>query len=368
MALILFLWSFVQSTLTAIAISFVKKSRINYILSAVFLTLGVNTLLQYLNRFTNLKHSMPEFMFLSDVLDFLLPGLIFWYISELFGNSLTKKKAWIFVPAALALITSITYIASFQPFTFSHFIGSAFHLTLLFGIVIWKGFIFVKIHKQLKLIKASANNKQKEDLLWPNILKMFIGLSLWVALLLLSYHTMVMPLSENPTQEIIRKMIEFNYIIFNSSIILVTMFFVMKYPKAFSGNTIEIKLEEKQEENSIYKYYVERLNHLIEVDQVHLETELNEKGLAEKLEIQSYLLSKLLNDHLGKSFSEYINEKRVQHAKSLIAEDTEKKMTNFAIAVDSGFRSESVFYVNFKKHAGMTPRQYRSQLKEKMAS
>lgn len=366
MALILFLWSFVQSTLTAVAISFVNKSRLNYILSGIFLTLGGNTLLQYLNRFTDLKHNMPEFMFVSDMLDFMLPSLILWYVWELFGKTLNKKDYYIFAPAVISLICSITYITSFQPFTFSHFIGSIFHIGLLAGIVMWKSFVFYKVYKQLKLAKASAKNKQKEDLLWPNILLMFIGLSLWVAFLLLSYHSIVLP-SDNPTQEIIRQVIEFNYIIFNSSIILVTMFFVMKYPKAFSGNTIEIKLEDKQEDNSIYKYYVERLNHLIDVEKVHLETELNEKGLAEQLEIQSYLLSKLLNDHLGKSFSEFINEKRVQHAMHLIAEDADKKMTNFAIAVDSGFRSESVFYVNFKKHSGMTPRQYRSQLKEKAA-
>ncbi len=39
--------------------------------------------------------------------------------------------------------------------------------------------------------------------------------------------------------------------------------------------------------------------------------------------------------------------------------DPDKEKTNYAVALESGFRSESVFYVNFKKLVGTTPVKYR---------
>lgn len=366
MTLVLFLWSFVQSTITSIAIGTVKKTHLNYILSSIFAAMATNTLLQYLFRFTDLKHILPEMLFLCDVIDLLLPGLILWYINTLFGNKITKKQYWYFLPSVIAFLLSLVYIVSIDSFTFSTFIGSPVHITLLSSIVLWKSFVLYKIYSKLKSMKNAATAKQQSELLWPRILMFFVAMTLYVALLLLAYHTTVVPLSENTVHNLVREIIEVNYILFNSSIIFITMFFVLKHPKALSGNTITIKAEGLHEDSSMMKYYIQKLNHMINEEKVHLETELNEKMLAEKLEIHSYLLSKLLNDHIGKSFSEYINEKRVKHAMVILENDVQKSLTNFAVAVDSGFRSESVFYVNFKKYTGLTPRQYRLQTKKVM--
>jgi AraC-like DNA-binding protein len=51
----------------------------------------------------------------------------------------------------------------------------------------------------------------------------------------------------------------------------------------------------------------------------------------------------------------------VEETKRLLKSEKSKDLTLFAIAIDSGFSSESVFYTNFKKYVGMTPNQYKKK-------
>ena len=107
---------------------------------------------------------------------------------------------------------------------------------------------------------------------------------------------------------------------------------------------------------------LEKLDILIRSKEVHLLHNLNEKKLAELIGVPSYYMSILLNDHLNKTFAEYINNLRIEHAKQLLKEDKDAILTNFAIALDCGYSTESTFYVNFKKITGMTPKQYKESI------
>lgn len=357
----LFIWAFLQCLIMGFAIGFVKKSPSNSILSGVFFTMSLNLLFQYLFRYTDVKYDIPELLFLSDVLDLLQPGLILWYLDVLFGNKLTKSKLWYFLPAGLCLVAGSIFNLSIDEFTYDSFIGTPFHHTILGSIVFWRAFVFIKIIKSLKDIHSKVDAKKVNDLLWPKILAGFVGLTFYIALLQFSYRIFVFP---NYNSNLIWNIIQVNYILFNSSIVFVTIYFALKFPKALSGNTITVKIDSGNQ--TIMNHYTAKLEKLIEEEKIHIDTELNEKMLAQKLGIPSYMLSRLMNEHLGKSFSEYFNEMRVNEAKELIKKDMDKKLTNFAIAVDCGFRSESVFYINFKKITGMTPRQFRIKAKSEL--
>jgi AraC-like DNA-binding protein len=111
--------------------------------------------------------------------------------------------------------------------------------------------------------------------------------------------------------------------------------------------------------------HVTRLEKLMEDEKIYLDPQLNEKMLADKLNLQSYYLSKLMNEYIKCSFNEYINKARIEETKRLLKSEKTRDLTLFAIAVDSGFNSESVFYSNFKKYVGMTPNQYKKQFSEK---
>jgi YesN/AraC family two-component response regulator len=53
-------------------------------------------------------------------------------------------------------------------------------------------------------------------------------------------------------------------------------------------------------------------------EKTYLDSQLNEKKLAEKLELQTYYLSKLMNNHMKSSFNEYINKARIEETKRLL--------------------------------------------------
>ena len=63
-------------------------------------------------------------------------------------------------------------------------------------------------------------------------------------------------------------------------------------------------------------------------------------------------------DKTGKTWLAYLNERRIEHAKTLLR-DTESKVTS--IAFQSGFEELSTFYRTFNRLTGMRPLDYRTQ-------
>jgi len=356
----LFIWASIQSLIVGITINLVKRLTTNYVLSAIFIAIALNILLQYFFGFTDVKYDYPRIIFYTDVLDFLTPGLLLLYVDCLMGKQLSKKKTWYFLPTIIVFLGLTIFSISKSNFTFFDYIRTPLHITVLIGLVIWKGYIIYRLYDLLRFPKIKLTQKQKTLLLWPRVLLLFLVFTLYIALLNLINLGVVVPLFEETYNETFRNLVRFNYVVFNGSIIVITIFFAFKYPRILSGGAILKSFDTSEiPDLAIYK---KNLEHLIQNKKIHLDTELNEKGLAAELGIHSYILSRLLNDYMGKSFSAYINEKRIKEAKRLLENDEEKELTNFAVAVDSGFRSESVFYVNFKKITGLTPLQYKKKI------
>lgn len=77
---------------------------------------------------------------------------------------------------------------------------------------------------------------------------------------------------------------------------------------------------------------------------------------AKELKVTKHLLSQYVNEILDKSFSNLINEYRIEKAKRLL--ETEKNYTIESLGYDSGFNSKSTFFTTFKKITGLTPAAY----------
>lgn len=105
---------------------------------------------------------------------------------------------------------------------------------------------------------------------------------------------------------------------------------------------------------------------ITQLEKVLLETELYKNpnlklnDLAQKINISAHQLSQLLNDNLGKNFSAYINEYRINAACQLIA--THPHLTLEAIGYEVGYNSKSTFYTAFKKVKDTTPAFYKESL------
>ena len=81
--------------------------------------------------------------------------------------------------------------------------------------------------------------------------------------------------------------------------------------------------------------------------------------VAQEINTTPHLLSQVLNDHLGKSFPEFINEYRVKAACDLLHQP--HNLTMEGVGKEVGFRSKSAFYAAFKKYKHLTPSQFAKQ-------
>jgi len=88
--------------------------------------------------------------------------------------------------------------------------------------------------------------------------------------------------------------------------------------------------------------------------------------LAEELSMPPHALSQLINEQLSVSFAELVNQYRVEVAKALLEDPDSDKYTLVAIAQHAGFNSKASFNRAFKKHAKMSPSEYRSLYRDEV--
>lgn len=100
-----------------------------------------------------------------------------------------------------------------------------------------------------------------------------------------------------------------------------------------------------------------RLHGLMAADRLFIDPELSLPSLAGRLGLSAHQLSELLNTKLGKSFSRYLRELRVEASKSML--HNEPSASVLSVGLSAGFTSQSTFYEAFREIEGTTPGQYR---------
>ena len=96
--------------------------------------------------------------------------------------------------------------------------------------------------------------------------------------------------------------------------------------------------------------------------QWHLQTDISLARLAQFLDVSTNHLSQVINSQYRMNYYDFINHHRIAHAKVLLANDTQAKLTSLVVSLESGFKSTSTFYTAFKKETGLTPSQFRQRL------
>lgn len=99
-----------------------------------------------------------------------------------------------------------------------------------------------------------------------------------------------------------------------------------------------------------------RIVQLMETQQVYLNQDLKVSDVAEVLGVHRNAISACINAQKGCSFNQFINDYRVEHAKKLLRETDEIKISH--ICHEAGFATESTFFRAFKASTGMTPKEW----------
>jgi AraC-like DNA-binding protein len=112
--------------------------------------------------------------------------------------------------------------------------------------------------------------------------------------------------------------------------------------------------------------YKNRLKNMMLEQQVYLQPDLTLPRLAAAVGCSVNHLSQVINAGMGKSFFDYLNQHRIQHAKTLLGDLDDGNSAILNIAFTVGFNSNSAFYAAFKKCVGQTPAQFRRTEKMKL--
>ncbi|MEO9869685.1 helix-turn-helix domain-containing protein [Ekhidna sp.] len=111
------------------------------------------------------------------------------------------------------------------------------------------------------------------------------------------------------------------------------------------------------------KDIVSKLNQLMDQEQVYLNANLTLNELVNRTGIPQKKISQALNQYLGKSLNEYINEFRIEEVKEKLADSAYDHLTITGIALESGFNSQATFQRTFKSITKETPKSFRTSLK-----
>ena len=102
---------------------------------------------------------------------------------------------------------------------------------------------------------------------------------------------------------------------------------------------------------------------LMSEQKVYMDNLLTKDKVAEQLGSNRTYLSQIINEQTGKTFTQYINDYRIQDAIRRLS-DPDNQIPLKALSVELGFNSSTTFYKQFQIATGMTPAQYRSQVIE----
>lgn len=115
--------------------------------------------------------------------------------------------------------------------------------------------------------------------------------------------------------------------------------------------------DDAEQQGLLFKRYAEEVNTWFEKEKPYLRDDLRLTDLQRVFPISRSYLSQLFNKELGMSFSDYVNQFRVEESKRLM--DAEPLASIQDIAERSGFHSISTFRRAFTKHTGIIPSEYK---------
>ncbi len=137
--------------------------------------------------------------------------------------------------------------------------------------------------------------------------------------------------------------------------VLAFMYVVKKRAEAKKQDKKYPLQEDRVEEIKKSLYY------LFEVEKIYRDPILSLNVLAERLSVPAYQLSWIINNKIGKTFSNLINHYRIEEVKKRLSDSQDQSRTILDIAYSAGFNTKSSFNKTFKTLTGKTPRFYRNR-------
>lgn len=265
---------------------------------------------------------------------FFIGPFLYFYIKA--KQSQEIKKHWLYQLSFLALITlvvGILYPYEQNSQLWGYYFYKIINYQWILMIVI-SGFSISDTFKKV----ISKEEQLDYDDFW--MLSVFSGILLiWIAYFTASYTSYI------------TGALSFSFTLYLSISVL-----VYQRKKSFTTTAKKEKYASNKISSDEAKSLFEKIEKTINDQKLFKNPNLTLPQLAKTVNIRQHRISQLLNDNLDKSFTQFVNEYRIEEAKKLLKTDSNLKME--IIAEKSGFNSNSTFYTAFKKITNTTPAKY----------
>lgn len=340
-----------------------KKSHLLY-LGIFLISIGFSSLLGIIEQLGQYSHykiltSLPFNLFL------IIPCFLYLYVSKTSVLKIDRIVYISFIPGILDIIfgTSIILFAD-DPIRFQE---ESFYSTfqilgiLYFPIIVI--LILIHIRKNTRLIKEQYSSTEHRDLNWVSTLVVSIIIYLiTIPFIFISTSTFIGQLLDTIFWMYITYWAAYNGLLQQSSKNLIQD---LKPHSSDTSNSLIISQNSKQvlteiatEEEEKYNIIYSKIENLVKEKELFLNPELTIADLANEINEHPKMISYSINTIGGKNFNRFINQFRVERAKSILLTNRIKSVNIESIGQESGFKSNSSFYTAFKKDMNLTPLQF----------
>ncbi len=123
--------------------------------------------------------------------------------------------------------------------------------------------------------------------------------------------------------------------------------------KYYKRKTITSKLSKKVVESTS-----RALENAMVQDRLFLNPALKLNDIVNHINVPQKIISSVLNQHLGKTFNEYVNEFRIEEFKTRLLHNNSQNLTITGIAFECGFNSQATFQRTFKAMTNSSPKEF----------
>ncbi|WP_074407937.1 helix-turn-helix domain-containing protein [Aquimarina megaterium] len=316
---------------------FIKSiNRVTYFLSALILVISIRVAKSIFLIFY--PETSNLFVQIGLTACFLIGPFLYIYVRKTINPS--NNKHWLL--HIIPLIIGMVLIGCFFPYSENRYLWKR----TSFGIlgwslsILWLSYVIfsgVSIKRSFRKL-FDKNKKISNQDFW--LLNVVIGVGvIWLAYNTTKYTSYIMGA------------FSFSFILY-----LTILIWVFKRKKTSLFFEDKVKYANKRLDNSEANIIEAKLHRLFNEDEFFKNPQLKLQNVANLINEAPHDLSEYLNDNLNKSFSQFVNEYRIDEAKRLL--QTHTNYTIEAIGYESGFNSKSTFFTAFKKITGLTPTAY----------
>ncbi|MGA3288470.1 MAG: AraC family transcriptional regulator [Bacteroidota bacterium] len=344
-----------QSILMALFFLLNKKSprTSNILLSSLLIVFSILVSCSLIVSLGLLKGSQTnnKLVLLLGQTAFLVGPLLFLYIRSLLNMNFSfNKHDWLhLIPFIIAVIYSVGIIQTASKFIIWTYPGRLFitaailSQNIIYLIALWKDIQSYGL--TFKLFLSYIDNSRLSwvryftvgyILLWVAQLQVFFG---WDIL----GHPAWCPYGLSLYS--VTAFVFFNGILFIALRKPETFYRVQKYQSSI------LKQSDKEQ-------YREKLTALMGGEKIFLNPSMTLSDIAEKLELAPCYVSQIINESFQQNFRDFINKYRIEESKRLLTQPNQH-LNILGIALDAGFNSKSAFNNAFKKHTGITPKEFK---------